>query len=77
MKKGRSIVQRWEYKITQTLTTDELNELGKEGWELVAVDCVLRFEPTQELERWLYFKKQIDNVVEALAEQMLGRVPRG
>ena len=30
-------MQKWEYRIhIETLSTDELNELGRQGWELVA-----------------------------------------
>jgi hypothetical protein len=29
----------WEYKVTGAITVDEMNKLGAEGWELVAVQA--------------------------------------
>ena len=29
-------MQKWEYKKTEQLNEEELNELGRAGWELVA-----------------------------------------
>lgn len=35
-------MDRFEYKIEEEkLTTDQLNELGKQGWELVSVTTTL------------------------------------
>ena len=31
-------ITRWEYTVTSSLDTDRLNQLGKEGWEVVGVD---------------------------------------
>jgi hypothetical protein len=30
-------MQRWEYKLTNGLTEEEMNKLGDEGWELTAI----------------------------------------
>jgi len=30
-------MQKWEYKMTGTLSLAEINQLGEEGWELVAM----------------------------------------
>ena len=37
-RKRTAIVRRaiWEYKVTSTMSEEELNKLGAEGWELVA-----------------------------------------
>lgn len=32
-------MQKWEYKVTGWLNEAEMNQLGADGWELVAVDA--------------------------------------
>ena len=49
---------QWEYLITADTHQPRLNELGAEGWELVAVSTAVRFEPMREVERWLYLKRR-------------------
>jgi hypothetical protein len=31
-------MQKWEYKVVSHPREDELNALGNEGWEMVAID---------------------------------------
>ena len=33
----RNMMQKWEYKIEENASEARLSELGKDGWELVAV----------------------------------------
>jgi hypothetical protein len=33
-------MQKWEYKITALMGEKEMNELGSQGWELVAILAV-------------------------------------
>ena len=34
-------MQRWEYKIEEYLSEDSFNDLGDEGWELVAIAATM------------------------------------
>jgi hypothetical protein len=44
-------MQKWEYKKTDSLEEDDLNVLGEQGWELVAIE-------NYEGEAWyMYFKR--------------------
>ena len=36
-------MQKWEYKVLQAPTEDQLNLYGSQGWELVAIDQTSRF----------------------------------
>lgn len=36
------ITSKWEYKVV-SFSIDELEEMGKDGWELVAVDNVFMY----------------------------------
>lgn len=47
-------MQKWEYKVVNLQTIDQLNEFGREGWELVAV---VRDDDTNET-AWV-FKRAI------------------
>ncbi len=44
-------VHRWEYKKLATLNEAELNVLGIEGWELIAVETPLRGASATYLKR--------------------------
>jgi hypothetical protein len=41
-------MQKWEYKVIYTNSMEEIQELGEQGWELVAVD-----------NRTCYFKRPV------------------
>ncbi|HEX8072501.1 MAG TPA: DUF4177 domain-containing protein [Pyrinomonadaceae bacterium] len=41
----------WEYKVVNSLTEEQLNQLGAEGWELVAVAIADDHNPRQYLKR--------------------------
>jgi hypothetical protein len=41
----------WEYKVVNSLTEEQLNQLGSEGWELVAVAIADDHNPRQYLKR--------------------------
>lgn len=43
---------KWEYKVVASTTGAELNVLGREGWELVAVEPRMGNNPTT-----FYFKR--------------------
>lgn len=43
---------KWEYKVVASTTGAELNVLGKDGWELVAVEPRIANTPTT-----FYFKR--------------------
>jgi hypothetical protein len=45
-------MQKWEYKATDTLSEEELRELGSQGWELIAVTHTDGGSP-----RYFYFKR--------------------
>ena len=49
-------MQKWEYTIVEkSISESKLNELGKDGWELVAV--VMK---TTLLGHLFYFKRRVD-----------------
>ena len=71
--RGPSGPRKWQYKVVlinvQDLVSnklesieDTLDELGSEGWELVAIDSYTAFGPTSnsKLTRtWAYFKRPV------------------
>lgn len=48
-------MQEWEYKIAESLDESDLNELGEDGWELVAVTSNDSGSPL-----YFYFKRPTD-----------------
>jgi hypothetical protein len=52
--KGESIMQKWEYKYTDSLTEGQMDELGEDGWELVSAVNITDYSIR------LYFKRPID-----------------
>jgi hypothetical protein len=46
-------MQKWEYKTTDSLDEQSMNQLGNEGWELVSVTS----ENDWSQYRYLYFKR--------------------
>lgn len=58
-------VQRWEHKTYMGQNTDnrEVTQLGKEGWELVAVEPAMPYvqssSTVRRTERFFYFKRQL------------------
>ena len=49
-------MQKWEYKIVEkTISESQLNELGKDGWELVAVAIKATW-----IGHFFYFKRPIE-----------------
>ncbi|HMO80884.1 MAG TPA: hypothetical protein PKD24_08830 [Pyrinomonadaceae bacterium] len=50
-------MQKWEYKTADELLDDKaMNELGEEGWELVAVGCATVYDAPHTS---MHFKRQI------------------
>ena len=50
-------MQKWEYKVTDILSENELNEIGLQGWELVAIFAVSSYGASSSL----VFKRPISN----------------
>lgn len=52
-------MKKWEYKPQKNISTEEMNELGLQGWELVSTNVVLHPNNSNDVNVYYFYKKEI------------------